>query len=195
LTVELQAQIDQIVEPSLVVLVYGLCGNGLVGIKSGDHTLVVPKTDDCIAILLGSYEDYREVFTSEPGTYYLTKGWLEAGSNPLQEYEGYVKKYGVEKAEMVMDLQYQNYSRLMHVAHSHCDLEQYREQVNEIATFCQRWDMRLEERLGSEDYICNLVDFVRLLHENGFGATSPGYQDDFVIVKPNTLIEQRMFLR
>jgi len=50
----LQAQIDALAEPSIVVLGYGLCGNGIVGLNTRQHTLVVPRTDDCIAMLLGS---------------------------------------------------------------------------------------------------------------------------------------------
>ncbi len=50
----LQAEIDSITTPSLIVLGYGMCGNGLKDIQSGIHTLLMPKTDDCIAIFLGS---------------------------------------------------------------------------------------------------------------------------------------------
>ncbi len=93
LTWAVQSQIDEIETPSLILLGYGLCGNGLDGIKAGKHTLLVPRTDDCIAILLGSYSRYMEEFTGEPGTYYLTKGWLESGSDPLKEYKEVSEKY------------------------------------------------------------------------------------------------------
>jgi len=63
-----------------------LCGNGLNGIRAGQHILLIPRADDCIAILLGSYQVYKQEFQSAPGTYYLSKGWLESGSNPLSEY-------------------------------------------------------------------------------------------------------------
>ena len=62
-----QSQIDKIEMPSLIILGYGLCGNGLDGIKARKHTLLIPRTDDCIAILLGSYSRYMKEFTSEPG--------------------------------------------------------------------------------------------------------------------------------
>ena len=88
----LQEVIDQIDEPSLVVLGYGLCGNGLDSIKARSHTLLIPRADDCIAIFLGSRQAYKREFNSNPGTYYLTKGWLESGSNPLREYRNYVEK-------------------------------------------------------------------------------------------------------
>ena len=62
LTWAVQDAINSIETPSLVLLAYGMCGNGLKGIKSGQHTLVIPRTDDCIAILLGSYKKYIEEF-------------------------------------------------------------------------------------------------------------------------------------
>ena len=93
-----QEALDALPEPSLVVLGYGLCGNGLNGIRAGRHTLLIARADDCIAIFLGSYERYQREFKAESGTYYLTKGWLESGSNPLQEYQSYVQKYGIPKA-------------------------------------------------------------------------------------------------
>jgi hypothetical protein len=109
MTTALQEIIEGIEEPSLVVLGYGLCGNGLRGIKAGRHCLLVPRVSDCIALLLGSHETYKKEFGAVPGTYYLSRGWLEAGSHPLSEYEGYVGKYGAERAMWLMDQQYQNY--------------------------------------------------------------------------------------
>ena len=125
----LQSAIDAIAEPSLIVLAYGMCGNGLKGIRSGIHTLLMPKTEDCIAVFLGSDQAYREEFGTHPGTYYLTSGWLEAGSNPLQEYEKAKKKFGEETACWVMDQQYQHYNRLVLVSYSEADLQKYREQA------------------------------------------------------------------
>ena len=56
-------------------------------------------------MLLGSYQNYMQEFTREPGTYYLTKGWLEAGSDPLKEYHEVREKYGDQDAEWIMDTQ------------------------------------------------------------------------------------------
>ena len=158
LTWSVQEVIDNIEQPSLVVLGYGLCGNGLNGIKAGPHTLLVPRADDCIAILLGSYKKYIQEFEAHPGTYYLTKGWLESGSNPLQEYQEYREKYGEESAGWIMDQQYQHYERLVFVAHNQEDLEKYRPQAQEVAAYCKRWDMRYEEILGSDIYVRRLIE-------------------------------------
>ncbi len=194
LTTELQTVIDAVETPSLIVLGYGLCGNGLKGIQARQHTLLVPKTDDCIAILLGSYAAYQEIFTSEPGTYYLTKGWLESGSNPLSEYHEYVEKYGQSKADLVMDMQYQHYTRLMFVAHDPAEFDYYRGQVTEIAQFCERWGMRYEERLGDDRYIRDLVDLISLHQNQGLAALPKLLADKFILIPPTNEIEQNMFM-
>lgn len=180
-----QEVIDQIEQPSLVILGYGLCGNGLNGIKSGKHILLVPRADDCIAILLGSRSAYRQQFLNSPATYYLTKGWLESGSNPLQEYQKYAQKYGVEKAIRVMDQQYQHYRRLVLVAHSRRDLEQYRPLAQEIARFCERWGMNYDEILGSDAYIRRLIEVATALDQA---------DKDFIVVPPGGELRQKDFL-
>jgi len=193
MTTTLQDVIDSIAEPSLVVLGYGLCGNGLRGLKAGVHTLLVPRADDCIAMLLGSYQAYLREFQAVPGTYYLTKGWLESGSNPLQEYEEYVPKYGAEKALWIMDQQYQHYERLVLVARSQADLEAYRPQAQKVARFCERWGMRYEEILGSDEYVQRLIEAAVAL---GNGHQAPGWLDsDFVIIPAGGEIRQDLFLR
>lgn len=181
-----QQQLDQLEAPSLVILGYGLCGNGLRDIQAGKHTLVIPRTDDCIAILLGSYQAYLQVFTEQPGTYYLTKGWLESGSNPLNEYEKLVEKYGETQAEMLMDMQYRNYKRLVFVAHNLEDLEGYRSQALEVARYCARWGMVYEELLGSEVYIERLMAWTHQPQDPG---------DAFLVIPPGSTLTQAQFLR
>ena len=181
-----QEEIDAVEMPSLIVLGYGLCGNGLKGIHSRQHTLLIPRTDDCIAILLGSYQSYREEFEKEPGTYYLTKGWLEGGSDPLQEYHQAREQYGEEDAQWIMDTQYQHYKRLVLVAHSERDLETYRPRAQEIAAFCDRWDMTYQEMLGSDDYVRRLVETAARPDQAG---------QDFLVIPPGDKVRQEMFIR
>ena len=181
-----QDQIDCIQKPSRILLGYGLCGNGLQGIHAGRHTLFIPRADDCIAILLGSYEAYLREFRENPGTYYLTKGWLESGSDPLKEYHQAVEKYGAEDGAWVMDQQYRNYKRLVFVAHTREDLERYRPRALEVAEFCKRWGMRYEEVLGSEAYIRDLVKAV---------STQSESDEQFLVIPPGGSIEQSQFLR
>jgi hypothetical protein len=194
MTLTLQEELDSIPKPSLVVLGYGLCGNGLKGLKSGKHTLLVPRVDDCIALLLGSYQAYMDEFQSVPGTYYLSKGWLQSGSHPLKEYNEYVPRYGAEQAMWLMDQQYQHYERVVLVAHSKADLETYRPQAQEVAAFCQRWDMRYEELQGSEGYVQRLVDLVSNATRQGKIALD-GAEADFLVIPPGEQVRQEQFMR
>ena len=180
-----QEEIDKIEEPSLIVMGYGLCGNGLNEIDAGKHTLVIPKADDCIAIFMGSREKYQEQFASNPGTYYLTKGWLEVGADPLSEYEQYLEKYGEKKARYVMDLQYHHYKRLVFVAYSSEDFIEYGPRAREVAAFCQQWEMVYEEYLGSDEFLIKIG--------NALENSNP-IPPEFVVVSPGETSRQDTFL-
>ncbi len=181
-----QDAIDSIPQSSLVLLGYGLCGNGLHGIHARNNVLLIPRVDDCIAILLGSYEAYRNQFDSTPGTYYLSKGWLESGSNPLMEYNKYLPKYGPDTTMFLMDKQYQHYKRLVFVAHEIQDLDKYRPKAMDVASFCERWGMEYEEILGSDQYVRRLVEVSSALDLAN---------EDFIVVPPGGELRQSQFLR
>jgi hypothetical protein len=181
---ELQDQIDVIQEPSLIVFGYGLCGNGLNEIQAGVHTLVIPKADDCVAMFMGSRQRYLDQFKDHPGTYYLTKGWFEVGSDPLSEYDELVEKYGSETSDWLMEQQYKHYKRLLFVAHSQDDLDAYRPRALEVAAYCERFGMVYEEYLGSAEFlhkIAGVLDFQ--------GHIPP----QFIVVRPGETIMQEMF--
>ncbi len=156
------------------------------GIRAGKHTLLISRADDCIAILLGSYARYQREFNAEPGTYYLTQGWLESGSNPLQEYQEYVQKFGAQKADWLIDSLYHNYKRLVFVAHDQADLEKYRPRAQEVAGFCARWGICYEEIMGSTEFFKNLLE----------RAYAPGQgNENFIVVPPGGELRQEQFLR
>lgn len=186
LTWTLQEAIDHIEQPSLVVVGYGLCGNGLDGIKARQHTLLIPRADDCITMLLGSHKAYMREFEAEPGTYYLSKGWLESGSHPLKEYHEISEKYGPDDADWIMDQQYQHYSRLALVAHKQEDLDKYRPEAEEVARYCERWGYRYEEILGSDVYVRRLIEVAAAIDKA---------DKDFVVVPPGGEISQQQFIR
>jgi len=181
---KLQQLLDDLPQPSLVVLGYGLCGNGTAGLKTGSHTLVLPRTDDCIAMLLGSRQRYDREFTASPGTYYLTKGWLESASNPLVQFEGYRKQYDEETAWWLMDQQYANYRRLAFVGYSEEEVQECREQTGKIADFCRRWDMEFVEIIGSDDFIRRLV---------AAGLGQEQARQDLLVIGPGSVVTQEMF--
>jgi hypothetical protein len=182
----IQDAIDGIEHPSLVVLGYGLCGNGLHELQAGRHTLLIPRTDDCIAIILGSYQAYRREFDQEPATYYLSKGWLEGGSTPLQEHQEMIEKYGEKKAEWLMDTQYHNYKRLALIVQNSVDLETYRPAALEVARYCERWGLRYEELVGTDAILLRLVEIAAGLDQA---------DENFLVVPPGGVLRQDQFFR
>jgi hypothetical protein len=150
-----------------IILGYGLCSQAVVGLKSERFTLVIPKTDDCIGIFLGSQTLYLNEHRNEPGTYYLTKGWLETGGTPFHEFDNMVKKYGIEKAKRIMNQMLGNYKRIVFINTGLSELDKYRAEAKAIA---DRFGLRYEEMEGSDKLIRKMI--------------SGTWDDNFVIVKP-----------
>jgi len=185
MTPVLQDRIDHINQPSLVVLIYGLCGNGLDGLWAGEHTLLLPRVHDCMSLFLGSRTAYLREAQTVPGTYYLNKTWLEENSGPLGQYEKYMERYGQEKALQFLDMEYKNYERLLLIASSPQEMETCRPNALEHARLCQRWGMRFEETLGSDIYVQNLLSIAMGRRE---------VDDDFLLITPGGQVQQLQFL-
>lgn len=154
----IQRAIDSIEQSRFIVLGYYLYGNGLDNINTGKHSLLIPRTNDCIAILLGSYQACIREMKKGPGTYYLAKGRLAAGTNPLTESRKYEEKYDAETAAYQMDSQDHHDRRLTMVARNEQDLETYRPQAQEVAAYYARWNMHYEEMFGMDDNLRRLAE-------------------------------------
>ncbi len=98
-----------------ILLGYGMCSHAVIGLRSEACTLVVPRADDCIALFLGSRERYLREARREPGTYYLTKGWIEAGGTPFSEHAALAARYGEARARRMTRLALKNYTRLVFI--------------------------------------------------------------------------------
>jgi hypothetical protein len=145
-----QAHIDA-VDPArceAVVLGYGLCCNGVVGLQARDVPLVIPRGHDCITFFLGSRERYARVFAERPGTYYYTSGWLERGGDqtaqPLhqggglmdQAFADLVAKYGEDNARYLLEFTDQwreNYTTVCYIRLPLYDRGNHMEEARRIA--------------------------------------------------------------
>jgi hypothetical protein len=151
----LQESIDRAAASAeTIILGYGLCSMAVVGLRANGCTLVVPRVDDCIAMCLGSQEAYRAQFKHEPGTYYLTRGWIEVGDSPFSEHEKLVEAFGAQKAERVMGRILRNYTRLAFIDTGRGGTEKYRQYSR---TMARRFGLRYAEIPGSERLIKKMV--------------------------------------
>jgi hypothetical protein len=144
----IQTEVDRIDPGSVdkVVLAYGLCSNGIVGVKATRGKLLVPRTHDCIALFLGSYQRYRDEHRKAPGTYYLTPGWLGDKKDPLGVMQEYTERISPEDAEWCMREELKHYTRVALVDTGLISIAPCRPRVRENADF---FGLAYEELQGS----------------------------------------------
>ncbi|MHB8076523.1 DUF1638 domain-containing protein [Desulfosporosinus fructosivorans] len=132
---ELQARIDADQEHDTLLFAYGLCSNGVVNLHSKTHTLVIPRVHDCITLLLGSRQIYQQEFEKNPGTIYLSKGWIDQGGEPRAEFQKYCEKFGEENARYIIETEYHHYKRLVFIDTGVGDHEGLVEHSKQVAEF------------------------------------------------------------
>jgi len=152
----LQAMIDDITaDTETIILGYGLCSMAVIGLKAAHSTLVIPRQDDCIAIFLGSRRAYKKELSQEPGTYFLSKGWIDAGITIVDELKRMEERYGRKRAERVMKRMLQHYRRLAFIDMGYQNQEKYRK-FSKMAA--KRLNLYYQEIKGTPEFlgkICN----------------------------------------
>ncbi len=159
---------------------YGLCSNGLKGIRARTTPLVCVRAHDCITFLLGSKERYQRYFDTSPGTYWYTPGWIEDTPMPGPEryadaLQRYTAQYGEENARYLMETAeawYSQYSAAAYVDLAIGNQEPYRKYTQRCAAWLQ-WRCNILK--GDPRLITALL--------NG-----PWPKNDFLIVEPGTVI-------
>ena len=175
-----------------ILLGYGLCNNGIEGLRAR-LPLVVPRAHDCITLLLGSKERYAAYFDGHPGTYFKSPGWIErsggelapgADNIPTQlglswDREALVAKYGEEKAAFLMETMAgwtKTYSTMAYIDTGVGDAASLKARTREEAA---RLGWTYEELPGSLALLQRLVD----------GAWDP---KDFLVVPPGQTIRPKL---
>ena len=175
-----QEQIDEATHYARqVVLGYGLCSNGIVGVAARKQVLLVPQCHDCIAFFMGSLDAYKKAFEERPGTYYLTPGWIIEGKDPLSIIEDdYMLRFDRETSVWVMEEELKHYTHIVLINTGVGNLEKPRERAVENARFFKK---QYEEIQGNLDYFRKLVE-------------GPYTDEDFFSLSPCQAVTQEMFL-
>ncbi len=162
---KVQEQVNTI-DAAVILLVFGCCGKGLVGIKSTRAKLIIPRIDDCITLLLGSTENRRSI-PNEISTYFVTKGWLDPEGNVMWSYLSWVKRYGEQKAIRLTKKMLANYTRFLIIDTGAYNIENI---LPKIRDSCEKFNMDYDITPGS----------LRLLH---LLLTGP-WGSEFIILNP-----------
>lgn len=94
-----------------VVLALGFCGNALKDLSAENLTLVFPRVDDCVSLLLND-GCVREEIKRNPRCYYLTKGWFSHESSMIASFDEWDQRYGRERADALRATMYAGYEQV-----------------------------------------------------------------------------------
>lgn len=176
LQAQLSTKVKEATSYDTLLLGYGLCSNGVAGLGSKQHTMVVPRVHDCISLLLGSRDRYNLEFAAVPATYYLSRGWIKQKGDPLSSFQKYREKYGEENARYIIGQEYVNYQRVVFI-HTVGDNREFVDYSRQVAEFL---GVSFVEMEGSLTY------FEKMLREE--------WDTDFIITPPGQLISQVRFM-
>ncbi len=155
-----------------ILLGYGICSHGTVGVSSDTYRIVVPRAHDCITLFLGSRERYLDEFSRAPGTYWFTPGFISGRMQPgmsekyagvyrqfEENFEAYRERYGDEEtAKYIIDNQEQawikNYSRGAYVESGLPGGDALRRKARK---FCEARCWRFEEVHGDLGLVLDLI--------------------------------------
>ncbi len=161
-----------------IYLGYGMCSKAVLGLVAKKARLIVPKSDDCIEIFLGSRKARLDEVAKEPGTYFLTSGYIGDGNSMVYaEYERAVARYGKARAEKLLRSMMSHYKRLVYIRMPNQEsLEPDREYARAMAA---RFSLRYEEIDGTPEWLRRMM--------------AQQWDEDFVVVQPGERIELKHF--
>jgi hypothetical protein len=173
----LQSQIDEVEGDEDILLGYGLCSYAVVGLVSESHRLIIPKVDDCIALFLGSTKERLKRLSENPGTYFLTKGWVEATDGAYSEFLRLKERYGEKKAVLVARLMLANYTTVALINTGNYRIDYYRDFARGMA---EVFDLIFEEIPGSNRLLLKMLQ--------------REWDGEFVVVDPGAEVALSAFL-
>jgi hypothetical protein len=163
------------------LLGYGLCSNGVVGL-SAKIPLVVPRGHDCITLLLGSKDKYKEYFDSHRGVYWFSPGWIETDNQPGKErfertLKEYIEKFGEDNAKYLMETEQGWLKEYNWAVYIDWGFANAKEEKKFTKTAAEYLNWKYDELKGDSGLMQRLVD----------GRWD---ESDFLIVKPGQKITE-----
>ena len=154
-----------------LLLPMGRCGNGTAGVPSCSTTLVLPKCDDCISLLLSHERLSTEVRPEY--SYFFTDSWLDYKRSFIKEYEYTIEKYGKKTGNELMKTIYKHYRYFIYVDSGLGDYDSAAARVSSLANAV---DVRIQEMKAP----CGVLrKMLRLDFDEDFLLVPPGEKVTF----------------
>ena len=159
----------------LIMLAYGLCGNGAVGLHTSKAVLAMPRFDDCVNMMLCTGKRDRRNYL-EPGNMYLTGGWSRDEGALLEMFRTYLSRYGERKGKKVMKLMLDSYSKVTVIDTGCYDAEPVREYAAECA---DQFGLMKDEVPGSNRILYKLI--------------TGEWDEDIIVLEPLVCVKEEDF--
>ncbi len=168
---KLQELLNQCDGCDTVLLAMSFCGNSVVGLKTGSFQLVMPRSDDCITLLLGSLKERMQ----HKATYFLTEGWLAGERNLWREYEDCLKRYGEKRGKRIFAVMLEHY-RYLALVNTGCETRLDLEAA--VKSIAKKLGLEFIQLSGTLDHLKQLL-------------TGPWTKDRFVVIAPHSQVQEQ----
>ena len=105
----LQDMIDRFYNTDRIVLCVSGCGGGTVGLRASSAELIVPRTRDCLDILLS--EDSLDALQRDISGVYFTESWMEFSKESDIDLDKLTEKMGRAAAEDFLRRLYKTFNK------------------------------------------------------------------------------------
>lgn len=171
----LQETIDRLTDIDILILPMGRCGNATIGLRSERFSIVLPKCEDCINLLIS--DDSLKV--SRPrGHMFFTDGWLRNTMAVDKDYERAMEKYGKEECESLMRMMYGSYTHFALLNTGLYDIRKTKKALKPLAKITGIRFTEIDAPLGILKKMCAL-DF------------DPRY---FAVIPPGVTVTEKMLM-
>ena len=170
LRVSVQEAIDGL-SPSYktALLLFGFCGNAMVGVKAGSRTLVLPKAADCIPLFIGSREK-RDAYGTD--IYFFTGGYLNSDGSIASDTSRVFTRYGEKRGLWILRKMLGHYRSFAVIDTGAFDIADVQSRIEQ---FAKPLEIPVETIPGNLRLIAALL-------------SGEWNADEFLVVKPNTEI-------
>ena len=172
----------------VILLNYGLCGNGTLRMTHPRLPMIMHNVHDCIPLIIGDGRRHSEYVSGKPGTYWYSCGWIEGF--PLPGGPDYLEKYNYFYGRGIGGEMRDVIERMLMANYTHLTFIRWDELGEKISELGRRYTMecvrslrerlalgvRYDEMKGDPDILQRFVD----------GAWNSG---DFITIEPGQQLQ------